>query len=169
MKTHFRDSVVFTKFVLGHDEEFAFRLDIDIPDGIYHISGPLWVEGENVIVRGPYAWDGNSVKVEIGPVVLGVSDGPILPDGTPAGKWPSCGHDVVYEYWPHVVSRFEISGARLRLAVDRWFRDEWLRRLASLPDDSERARWTRLVKMCYYPAVRLLGAPLWWRRALGRQ
>jgi len=169
MKTHFRDSVVFTKFVLGHDEEFAFRLDIDIPDGIYHISGPLWVEGENVIVRGPYAWDGNTAKVSIGPIVIGVSDGPLLPDGTPAGKWPSCGHDVIYEYWRDIVHRFHCSPRELRHAVDRWFRDEWIRQLEALDDAAERARWRRLVRLYYYPAVRLLGAPLWWRRALGRQ
>jgi len=161
-----RESTVFTHFALADGEEFRFRLDVGVPPGVYHVAGPLWLEDGVLVVRAPYTWDGNSCKIVVGPLVIGVSDGPVLPDGTPAGKWPSCGHDVIYEHWPHLIARCGVSGADLRAAADRWYRHEWLMQLARLPDDAERRRWRRLVTMCYYPAVRVLGAPLWWRRAV---
>ena len=168
--TDAREATVVTRFTLPVGCTYAFRLDGGWPPGVYHIAPPLWLEHGELVVRGPYTWDGNTAKVSIGPIVVGVSDGPLLPDGTPAGKWPSCGHDVIYEYWRDIVHRFHHCSPReLRHAVDRWFRDEWIRQLEALDDAAERARWRRLVRLYYYPAVRLLGAPLWWRRALGRQ
>ncbi len=166
-----RDSAAVTRFRLAAGESYVFRLPGPWPHEACHVAGPLWLsERGDWVVRGPYAWDGNSAKVAIGPVVIGVSDGPLLPDGTPAGKWPSCGHDVIYEYWRDIVHRFHHCSPReLRHAVDRWFRDEWLVQLAQLDDSDERSRWQRLVMYVYYPAARVLGAPLWWRRALGRQ
>lgn len=152
-------------FLLRSGEMYSFRFGGTWPPGTYHVAPNLWLgdSGEWTVV-GPYKWDGNSAKVTLGPIVIGVSDGPLLPDGTPAGKWPSLGHDIIYENIADIVRRFDVSWRDVRSAIDRWFRDEWVRQLSKVEDRRERERWTWRIRNVYYPAVRTFG----WALALRR-
>lgn len=127
------------------EDPFAFRLPGIAYSGTRQFS--VWLSydyGVFTIERG-YVWDGNSFKWRIGPVVIGVSDGPLV-DGVPMGKFPSGGHDVIYEHISAIADFLGVSVWAVRAAADRWFYDEWLRR-------GQTAKEARR----YYRAVRAFG------------
>lgn len=170
--------VGFAKFFLPKLGRFSWKPD-GLPfdamksDRMIELSSPgcmtkglLVVGYRGLTLHGPYAWDGNSVKVRLGPLELGTSDGPLDTEttGEPCGKWPSCGHDVMYQTVCGLARVLGVSPWVVRSAADAWFRDEWLRRLSALPDSSEVRRWKWRVRWVYYPAVRLFGAAIVARR-----
>jgi hypothetical protein len=137
--------------------KFCFRLPGCTKPGL-HMFGPHLTYADGVFTVHPgFVWDGNSLKIKLGPIVIGVSDGSVKANGEPLGKWPSCGHDAIYGQIWQIAAWLGIPVETLRLAVDEWFRDRWAAAGAGETPELQ-AEAERTAKL-YFPVVRVVG---WW-------
>ncbi|MCX7914988.1 MAG: hypothetical protein N3A53_01620 [Verrucomicrobiae bacterium] len=156
-------------YLLREHETFAFKPPLGLPGGILYVGPNLWIADGELVIRGRWEWDGNSFKLSLGPFIFGVADGPLMRNGEPAGKWPSAGHDIMYERIRDLARVCNCSVWKIRKAADVWFRDEWLRRLNDVENGRVRRCWRLRVLLEYYPAVRALGWILVMRRLATRE
>lgn len=136
---------IYEQFYL--EERFEFTLPGIDTKGEFTFSEWLAYKDGKFAISVGYLWDGNSFKFKIGPLVFGVSDGPLIPGtNTPMGKIPSLGHDVIYQHIWAIAKALGLSVWKVRAAADRWFYERWL-------VEGQREQEARL----YYNAVRRLG------------
>jgi hypothetical protein len=65
-------------------------------------------------IEKDYSWDGCSPKITFGPLVMGIWDGPLEPDGKPMCYYPSLVHDAFCQFAP-LYENFPYSFAQIDL------------------------------------------------------